>query len=84
MGSMGLAASPPLPRYLAYEVSPLPPRVPGSEGPQVQGGARPPSPHTHTPPPRPPSKNNIDREGPRRLHTNMAYAHLWGLSGLFC
>ena len=36
----------------------------------------------------PPSKNNIVRvcvkasraEGPRRLHTNTAYAHLWGLS----
>ena len=37
-----------------------------------------------------PSKNNIDRvcvkasraEGPRRLHTNTANAHLWGLSRL--
>ena len=39
-----------------------------------------------------PSKNNIVRvcvkasraEGPRRLHTNTAYAHLWGLSRPFC
>ena len=39
-----------------------------------------------------PSKNNIVRvcvktsrtEGPRRLHTNTAYAHLWGLSLPFC
>ena len=39
-----------------------------------------------------PSKNNILRvcvkasraEGPRRLHANTAYAHLWGLNRPFC
>ena len=48
--------------------------VPGSEGPRTGGCTPPPpllSPGTRSPP-RP--------EGPRRLHTNMAHAHLSGFS----
>ena len=49
---------------------------------------RAPPPPPWNPQPSPPSKNNIVRvcvkasraEGPRRLHTNTAYAHLWGFS----
>ena len=48
--------------------------------------------HTTFGAPPPPSKNNIDRvcvkasraEGLRRLHTNTAYAHLWGLRRPLC
>ena len=56
------------------------------EGSNASAGPAPPLP----PPPPPPNKNNVDRvwvkasraEGPRRLHPNTAYAHLWGLAGL--